>query len=408
MEVRGRIVNDGSVSQLSAYQVYIGGPFTELAGNGTWGTSNIPLAFEIGTNVPSGGFFVHGAQHTLQGGGTINVARGTFVNRGTLLANGSTPLTITLSKDAIMSQLGTLNVQGGHDMAIELRDSRFTNKGTVDVAGDFFVRRMDAGSLDFVNASEGTIALRGSLVVDLLEGTNLQATLWNQAGATFSGTGTLDFIDSFPPRTGLLRNSGLIRPEGEFAQLGRIYLDGDFQQDATGTLEMNVAGTEPGEFDALILSGSNAVLSGALDIYPLATFDPPVGHEYTIIDTLGGTITGSFDTFTAPALSGRWWSLDYQSDKVVLNVNAITADFDLNGIVDEDDLHEWRAAYGVDAAGDADGDGDTDGRDYLAWQRQFGSGVPAVEGVAVPEPGPLEFSLLGIFGNWRSRRRSGR
>ena len=53
-----------------------------------------------------------------------------------------------------MSQLGTLNVQGGHDMAIELRDSRFTNKGIVDVAGDFLMRRMDEGSLEFVNARE--------------------------------------------------------------------------------------------------------------------------------------------------------------------------------------------------------------------------------------------------------------
>ena len=117
----------------------------------------------------------------------------------------------------------------------------------------------------------------------------------------------LILLTAFHREIGLLRNSGLIRPEGEFAELGRLYLDGDFQQDATGTLEMNVAGIEPGDFDALILSGSDAMLGGALDIYPLATFDPPVGHMYTLIDTQGGTVSGTFDSFNAPALGPRWW-----------------------------------------------------------------------------------------------------
>jgi hypothetical protein len=393
--VHGKIVNDGTVTQNESNKVYVSAPFTELTGSGVWGTPGSVLAMEVG--MPIGGQFVHGPTHTIQGGGAINVTNGSFINHGTLIANGSAPLTVTLSQGATMSQFGTLNVQGGHDMVVDLRDSRFTNHGIVDVAGAFLMRRMDAGSLESVNAPGGTIALRGSLALDWLEATDSQATLWNQSGATFSGKGAVDFVDGSSPRTGLLRNSGLLRPEGEFAQLGRIYLDGDFQQDATGTLEMNVAGTEPGEFDALILSGSDATLGGSLEIYPLATFDPPVGQMYTLIDTQGGTVTGTFDTFTAPALSGRWWSLEYLTDKVVLSVEPITADFNLDGIVNDGDLDDWQTAYQAGTnLGDADGDGDSDGRDFLLWQRQYGSGVPLASSRAVPEPSGLTLVLAAV------------
>jgi hypothetical protein len=64
-----------------------------------------------------------------------------------------------------------------------------------------------------------------------------------------------------------------------------------------------------------------------------------------------------------------------------------TADFNQNGQVDELDLIEWQFDYGVNAGSDADGDGDSDGLDFLIWQRQFGSGVPAVAAfAAIPEP----------------------
>ena len=43
---------------------------------------------------------------------------------------------------------------------------------------------------------------------------------------------------------------------------------------------------------------------------------------------------------------------------------------------------------------DADGDGDSDGTDFLAWQRQFGSGAGAITTQqAVPEPGVLYSAL---------------
>jgi hypothetical protein len=57
---------------------------------------------------------------------------------------------------------------------------------------------------------------------------------------------------------------------------------------------------------------------------------------------------------------------------------ALSADFSGNNVVDADDLAIWQANYGTvntatQSQGDADDDFDVDGRDFLAWQRQFGN-----------------------------------
>lgn len=73
------------------------------------------------------------------------------------------------------------------------------------------------------------------------------------------------------------------------------------------------------------------------------------------------------------------------------------ADFDRDGDVDGDDLHNWRAAYTDGTTlGDADGDGVTNGRDFLIWQRQVGLGAVAGS-FAVPEPTSAVLLLMGCL-----------
>jgi hypothetical protein len=54
-------------------------------------------------------------------------------------------------------------------------------------------------------------------------------------------------------------------------------------------------------------------------------------------------------------------------------------DYNFDGHVDGNDLAQWGASFGFDAAGDADADGDSDGGDFLAWQRRIGA--PLAPGV---------------------------
>jgi hypothetical protein len=63
-------------------------------------------------------------------------------------------------------------------------------------------------------------------------------------------------------------------------------------------------------------------------------------------------------------------------------------DFNGDGVVNQADLTLWRGAYGINANGDADGDGDSDGRDFLFWQKQYGtSTLTALQNI--PEPASL-------------------
>jgi hypothetical protein len=48
------------------------------------------------------------------------------------------------------------------------------------------------------------------------------------------------------------------------------------------------------------------------------------------------------------------------------------SDFNSSGLVDQADLAQWAAAFGVGNGGDTDADGDSDGDDFLRWQRQHG------------------------------------
>jgi hypothetical protein len=61
-------------------------------------------------------------------------------------------------------------------------------------------------------------------------------------------------------------------------------------------------------------------------------------------------------------------------------------------------LVQWRGDFGINALSDADNDGDSDGADFLAWQRQLGSGLPASAGVqSVPEPcTAVLFAMIGF------------
>jgi hypothetical protein len=73
---------------------------------------------------------------------------------------------------------------------------------------------------------------------------------------------------------------------------------------------------------------------------------------------------------------------------------VVSADFNVDSVVDVADLAMWQAAYGVNNDGDADFDGDTDGRDFLIWQRQSGFEL-ALSAVTVPEPTSAMMLMLG-------------
>jgi len=99
---------------------------------------------------------------------------------------------------------------------------------------------------------------------------------------------------------------------------------------------------------------------------------------------------------------------------------GLTADFDIDGVVDASDRVLWEASFGVNAMADANDNGLSEGSDFLAWQRQrAGDGASLATSRIVPEPsavmmGMLAWCVYGIHGvlaafgrepPWKSIRR---
>ncbi|MCA9185204.1 MAG: lamin tail domain-containing protein, partial [Planctomycetales bacterium] len=107
--------------------------------------------------------------------------------------------------------------------------------------------------------------------------------------------------------------------------------------------------------------------------------------------------------------AGNWFAAS-PTPGIVSFLTGRSTDFDQNGVVNATDLSVW--AQGLESStiaaqetGDADGDLDVDGRDFLAWQRDFG--VPAtVLSTASAESTLVETSLQrGTARSYRSALR---
>jgi outer membrane autotransporter protein len=77
---------------------------------------------------------------------------------------------------------------------------------------------------------------------------------------------------------------------------------GNYTQNAGGTLELQVAGTHPGQYDTLNVGG-NSTLAGTLQLISLG-FQPKAGDELTLV-TAGGAVSGRFTTFLNPFTAGN-------------------------------------------------------------------------------------------------------
>ncbi len=133
-----------------------------------------------------------------------------------------------------------------------------------------------------------------------------------------------------------------------------------------------------------------------LDGYMLAANSPYIDNGLTIannggLDFWGGTVpTGTTDIGA--------------SENAPLN-----ADFDGSGIVDGRDFLVWQREFGTTSGaqttdGDADNDQDVDEDDLTVWKNQYGSPAPLSAAAAVPEPSSLLACLMGAWLACLSRR----
>jgi Fibronectin type III domain len=197
------------------------------------------------------------AQTACSGGSEFLIAAATLTNSGTITASGNGS---TVRLQGNISNGGALQINGS---AVFSSGVLSQTGGTTTVAS--------GATLD-VSGSAGSLSL---------------------SGGTLDGTGTV---------IGSVSNSGGTVAPG--SSPGTLTVAGDYSQGAGGTLAVDVAGTAPGQFDVLHVSG-DVTLDGTLALLPSAGYaaSSATGDSVTFLP-YGSSRTGAFATTTVtPPLS---------------------------------------------------------------------------------------------------------
>ena len=111
---------------------------------------------------------------------------------------------------------------------------------------------------------------------------------------------------------------------------GIMVLGGDYTQLGTGTMKIDLAGSQPGEYDQLQVAG-NVSLNGTLDVSAIDGFEPAQGQTYDILTA--DSVSGTFSNVVAP--SDMNLDVIYTGDTVSLQVAAsgLLGDVNLDGEV---------------------------------------------------------------------------
>jgi T5SS/PEP-CTERM-associated repeat protein len=324
------------------------------------------LAIQNGGNMTSGSALIRGLN---SGSGQVLVA-----GAGSTWTVTTGPLTIGLPEGGFTTGPTSLTINPG---------------GTVNVAHDI--------DLD----TNSTLKLQGGTLSAAEIGLN---------GLQFNGqfqwtSGTLH-VGVF--RKSLTNQGGTLAP-GHSA--GSTIIDGNYTQQAAGTMELEIGGTASGtQFDNVGLEGT-ANLDGLLRLTLINGFVPTAVQTFDVLDSFG--ITGAFSNAangqrltTADGLGSfvvNYLPADAESRNHIVLTNFVSVplpgDYNHNGIVDAADYTVWRDTLGQTGAGlaaDGNGNNQIDAGDYNIWKVHFGSHAGSGSGgtAAVPEPSAIALAMM--------------
>jgi hypothetical protein len=176
---------------------------------------------------------------------------------------------------------------------------------TVNISGNVICNLIYIRSNSVVDVSNGQTVNLNEVI--LQGGKLITSSFEIPSGETFTGSGTIEAN---------LTNAGTLSPG---SSPGTITVDGDFTQESTGTLAIELGGTTPGtQYDQLVVTGA-AALDGTLDVSVIDEFSPSLGESFTILTYTSHT--GSFDMLNLPTLGlGLAWKIAYESTAVTLTV----------------------------------------------------------------------------------------
>ena len=382
----------------------------------------------------------------LRGNGTV---LSTVVNNNTIAAQGGTLIidSPTANLDGTGSEDGIIRAQTG---TLEIRDSAnefFNGVATVDNGRTMFfngqnpflapdsVLNLDGGRFrtNLVANHQGTINVNANsefqqdgasvgvftstTVINANATLSLDGTFNYNNGTTAAGGGSINILSGSnlraiagPTISTLLNNLGDL-DLGVAADITTLTVQ-DYQQTASGSLNLDIEGTALSDYDRVSVVGT-AFLDGTLDVDFQNGFSGSDGDSFVLLTFLGRV--GEFDSLDVSGLgAGLEAVLSYTGTSAVLDIIEsliIEGDYNGDGFVSQPDLDlvllNW--GDGVVPGGFVEdalpGGGPFDG---LMSQNEldgvllnWGNGSPPV--VAIPEP--TTAALLVVLTGLMPRRR---
>lgn len=329
--------------------------------------------------------------------GTLRVEGGAFEEAGAATRNFADASLIIIQSNGRMELAGAgLVVEDGQ--RLEVIDGSFSSAGGLIVAegGTLSV----GGDAETVINSETKLEAGSSLLVGN-EGTNrfVGAFVDEGDGVRLRNGSTVEFARDY--KGSRILGNGLLRFEGE-TQLASISDGGVYTSDLEWTSTARMMATLPSTGEEIpttpqVLVTGNATLAGEL---ALAGEDWTAAEGDTFQLLAANSLTGSFDTLSAPALpAGLEWRVLQTATSLSARIVApgIAGDFNYDGLVDAADYSVWRDTLGSEGpllAADANNDQIVDSQDRDAWTSAYGT---TAEATPVPEPSALLAVMALIF-----------
>lgn len=190
----------------------------------------------------------------------------------------------------------TIRLIDGSELDLNSFNGFFENNGTlfVDATSKVIVREQ------FETNTGSTTTILGELTADDFD----------NDGGSFSGSGTINAQN--------FNNNGDLNPG---ASPGILNLNSNFDQPASGSLTIELAGTTPGAtHDQLAVTGT-ATLAGTLNITLLDGFQPTLGQSFTILTA--AAVSGQFTTVNIDAGgAGTHFTVAYDATTVRLTASS--------------------------------------------------------------------------------------
>jgi hypothetical protein len=363
-------------------------PPAAAAGSGNWNaagnwTANVPgtIPNQNTMNVLLGGSIT--GPSTIFNNAPV-IIKSLTINNANKYAIGGTG-SITMTSDTAAS---AINVQqGSHEIQVDLA---LANNTTADIATGAHLEINN--SLDFMAAGR-TLTVTGGGRLDI--NNNIDTTA---AGLVLVDAGNVGGNGRVNGR--LTNNGGSVSPG---TSVGTLTVEGNFQQNAAGTLNIELGGTAVGQYDQLrVIGGLNgAVLDGTLDVSLVNGFVPAVGNTFDVITTAGGINNAGIislhssdaSSFSLAVVSGTILRLTATS----VTPPMLTGDFNNNGVVDAADYVLWRDGGTLQN----DPTPGNDAGDYNVWRSNFGKtnpGSAASLATRVPEPATCMLAMMTFIG----------